>query len=70
MNDKDLETGTMPVADFIEAWELNYFQGNVVANLVGAEYNGNRLRDLQRAKWHLDRLIDNAIIENDWGPLL
>tara|TARA_R100001460_G_scaffold59311_1_gene99134 strand:+ start:1312 stop:1506 length:195 start_codon:yes stop_codon:yes gene_type:complete len=44
------------VADFIEEYDLNYFEGNVVKYVVRhKEKNG--LEDLQKAKWYLERLI-------------
>ena len=44
------------VADFIEEYDLNYFEGNVVKYVVRHK-DKNGLEDLQKAKWYLERLI-------------
>ena len=44
------------VSDFIDEYDLNYFEGNVIKYVVRhKEKNG--LEDLQKAKWYLERLI-------------
>ena len=44
------------VADFIEEYEMNYFEGNVI-KYVCRHREKNGLEDLQKAKWYLERLI-------------
>tara|TARA_R100000734_G_C3294019_1_gene85438 strand:+ start:569 stop:763 length:195 start_codon:yes stop_codon:yes gene_type:complete len=44
------------VADFIEEYNLNYFEGNVIKYVVRHK-DKNGLEDLQKAKWYLERLI-------------
>jgi len=44
------------VADFIEEYDLNYFEGNVIKYVVRHK-SKNGLEDLQKAKWYLERLI-------------
>ena len=44
------------VADFIEAYDMDYFSGNVVKYICRyKEKNG--LEDLLKAKWYLERVI-------------
>tara|TARA_X000001382_G_scaffold67151_1_gene46656 strand:+ start:3984 stop:4184 length:201 start_codon:yes stop_codon:yes gene_type:complete len=44
------------VADFIEEYEMNYFEGNCIKYICRyKEKNG--LEDLLKAKWYLERLI-------------
>ncbi len=43
--------------DVIEAWELGFHLGNVVKYIARADLKGNRLQDLQKCKWYLDRYI-------------
>jgi len=44
------------VSDFIDEYDLNYFEGNVIKYVVRHKAN-NGLEDLQKAKWYLERLI-------------
>lgn len=44
----------------IEAWELNYNLGNCVKYISRAGKKGDRLTDLKKAQWYLNREIDNA----------
>lgn len=44
----------------IEAWELGFCLGNCVKYISRAGKKNNRLEDLQKALWYLQREIDNA----------
>jgi hypothetical protein len=55
-------TGGIETIDFIEAKNLNYNLGNVVKYITRADHKGNRLQDLQKAKWYLEREILSAHI--------
>jgi len=46
------------VLDAIEAWELPYHLGNVVKYIGRAGRKGDKLEDLQKAKFYLTRYID------------
>jgi hypothetical protein len=50
-------TGGIETIDFIEAKSLNYNLGNCVKYITRADHKGNRLQDLQKAKWYLEREI-------------
>ena len=50
-------TGGIETIDFIEAKNLNYNLGNVVKYITRADHKGNRVEDLQKAKWYLEREI-------------
>lgn len=50
-------TGGIETIDFIEAKQLNYNLGNVVKYLTRADHKGNRIEDLRKAKWYLEREI-------------
>ena len=54
------KTGGIETIDFIEAKNLGYNLGNVVKYLTRADHKGNRLQDLQKAQWYLNREIANA----------
>lgn len=49
--------GGIETIDFIEAKKLSYNLGNVVKYITRADHKGNRLEDLQKARWYLDREI-------------
>lgn len=43
----------------IEAWALNYNLGNAIKYISRAGAKGNRLQDLEKARWYLNREIDS-----------
>lgn len=49
--------------DVIEAWGLGFLDGNVVKYIARRNYK-NGLEDLKKARWYLDRLINN--LEKEW----
>ena len=51
------KVGGMETIDFIEAKQLNYNLGNVVKYITRADHKGNRVEDLKKAKWYLEREI-------------
>lgn len=52
-------TGGIATIDFIEAKELNYHLGNVVKYITRSGHKGDKLKDLEKAQWYLNREIDN-----------
>ncbi len=44
----------------IEAWSLGFNLGNALKYIARAEHKGRRIEDLKKAKWYLDREIQNA----------
>lgn len=44
----------------IETWGLGFLLGNAIKYISRADKKGNRLEDLKKAKWYLDREIENA----------
>lgn len=57
------KVGGIETIDFIEAKKLGYNLGNVVKYLTRADHKGNRLQDLRKAQWYLEREIFN--VENN-----
>ena len=51
------KVGGMETIDFIEAKDLSYHLGNAVKYISRADHKGNRLQDLEKAKWYLERAI-------------
>jgi hypothetical protein len=55
-------TGGIETIDFIEAKGLGYNLGNVIKYITRADHKGNRIEDLRKAKWYLEREILSAHI--------
>jgi len=51
------KTGGIETIDFIEAKQLNYHLGNVVKYITRADHKGDRLENLKKAQWYLEREI-------------
>jgi hypothetical protein len=51
--------GGIETIDFIEAKSLGYHLGNVVKYVTRADHKGNRLEDLKKAQWYLNRAVAN-----------
>jgi hypothetical protein len=51
------KVGGVETIDFIEAKGLTYHLGNAVKYISRADHKGNRLQDLAKAKWYLERAI-------------
>lgn len=51
--------GGIETIDFIEAKELSYNLGNVVKYITRSDHKGNKVEDLMKARWYLDREITN-----------
>jgi hypothetical protein len=49
--------GAIEVIDAIEAWGLGFHLGNVVKYVARAGRKGDKLADLRKARWYLDREI-------------
>lgn len=42
----------------IEEWDLNFSLGNVIKYVGRAGHKGDKLEDLRKARWYLDREIN------------
>lgn len=51
------KAGGIETIDFIEAKGLDYHLGNVVKYITRSDLKGNKLEDLQKAQWYLNRAI-------------
>jgi hypothetical protein len=45
----------------IEAWGLGFNLGNTIKYIVRADRKGDAIEDLRKARWYLDREINNRI---------
>lgn len=55
--------GKIEVIEVIEDWKLDFHLGNAVKYIGRAPHKGNEIQDLQKARWYLDRRIDQLIKE-------
>lgn len=51
----------------IEGWGLSFHLGNVVKYIARAPIKGDRVRDLRKAIWYLNREVQ--ILEAAGGPI-
>ena len=51
------KAGGIETIDFIEAKSLNYNLGNVIKYITRSDLKGNRIEDLKKAQWYLNREI-------------
>ena len=57
--------GDIEAADYIEAWDMNFFEGNVIKYLTRAPYKGTEVADLKKARWYINRLLEKAENEEE-----
>ena len=43
--------------EYIESWSMNFNTGNVIKYVTRAGHKNDRLEDLKKARWYLDREI-------------
>lgn len=53
--------GKIEIIDFIEDQQLPYHLGNVIKYIARAGYKGDKLEDLKKARWYLDRYINEVM---------
>lgn len=53
--------GKIEVIDFIEDQQLSYHLGNVIKYIARAGHKGDKLEDLKKARWYLDRYINEVM---------
>jgi predicted transcriptional regulator len=51
--------GGIETIDFIEAKKLGYNLGNVVKYITRSDLKGDRLENLKKAQWYLNREVNN-----------
>ena len=61
---KHYNAGKIEVIDAIEEWEMGFCDGNVIKYVARHRYKGKPIEDLKKAKWYLERLIQQYKQEN------
>ena len=51
--------GSIEAINIIEGWNLNFSVGNVIKYMLRAPHKGDEINDLEKAKWYLDRHLEN-----------
>ena len=59
-NPEHYNIGDIEVIDFIDSWNLNFNLGNVIKYVARCNYKGNKLEDLQKAIFYIEREIDRG----------
>ena len=55
--------GKIEVIDFIEDQKLGFHEGNVVKYVARAKHKGRELEDLKKARWYLERRIQQMEVK-------
>jgi len=55
--------GGIEVYDFIKSNRFGYAQGNVVKYVSRFRYKGTPIQDLLKARWYLNKLIEETTLE-------
>lgn len=50
--------GGIECIEFIESWGMGYEQGNIIKYVTRYPYKGDAINDLRKAKWYIERLIE------------
>ena len=51
--------GKIEVIEAIEDWKLNFNLGNAIKYIARCEHKENKMQDLEKAKWYIEREIRN-----------
>ena len=59
-NPEHYNIGDIEVIDFIDSWNLNFNLGNVIKYVVRCDYKDDKIEDLQKAIFYIEREIDRG----------
>ena len=45
---------------YIRSWQMDYPESNIIKYVTRHPYKGKSLQDLKKARWYLDRLIEEV----------
>ncbi len=60
---KHYNQGGVEVYDFIKSNKFGYAQGNVIKYVSRYRYKGTPIQDLLKARWYLNKLIEETTLE-------
>ena len=58
LGEQAIETNT-----YIRSWKMGYPESNIIKYVTRHPYKGKSLEDLKKARWYLDKLIEE--VENE-----
>ena len=58
-NPTHYNTGTIEVITVIEDWKLNFNLGNAIKYIGRCEHKNNKIEDIKKAIWYLERELKN-----------
>ena len=58
-NPSHYNVGTIEVITVIEDWKLNFNLGNAIKYIGRCEYQNNKIEDIKKAIWYLERELKN-----------
>ena len=61
---KHYNAGKIEVIDAIKEWKMGFCDGNVIKYVARHKHKGRPIEDLKKAKWYLERLIQQYEQEN------
>ena len=51
--------------DYIESHNLNFSLGNAIKYITRCEYKKDKVKDLEKAKWYIQREIERESVNNE-----
>ena len=51
---------TIQTYDYIRSWKMDYPESNIIKYVTRHPYKGKSLEDLKKARWYLDKLIEEV----------
>lgn len=60
INPSYYQKGGIQLTDFIISQDMNWLEGNIVKYITRYKSKGKPLEDLNKAKWYLDKLIEQT----------
>ena len=48
---------TIETFEYIDSWKMGYAEGNIIKYVSRHRYKGKALQDLLKARWYLNKLI-------------
>jgi hypothetical protein len=58
--DQHYKQGKVEVIDLIESYNLNFNLGNAIKYIARCNYKGDKISDLNKAIWYINRELNNT----------
>ena len=57
---KSNNKANLEVIDAIDAWDLDFSEGNIIKYLIRAKHKKNTKEDLEKCLWYIQRLLEKG----------